>query len=84
MKDFYEAWTFLENHEIFKKSFNECLDISVIKVNEKTKIHLETGPYDSTFKTHYQDIECEANTFEEAIITVAKLVKEKHGDKLLK
>lgn len=39
--DFYEAYTFLYNHNMVKHKnrsfFNQCLDIEVVKINPETK-----------------------------------------------
>ena len=42
MKDFYKAWHYLANHKHFEDkrsplTFEECLDIDVVKVNPSTK-----------------------------------------------
>lgn len=54
--------------------------------NTKVQIWLEHGPYEyiksmmSNTPTHDIDLDCGADTFEEAIIEMAKLVKKKYGD----
>lgn len=97
---FYEAFNYLKNHPIFINylndeltipKFQDCLDISVVKVNPatssvddngtlntKVEVWLEAGPYLKTGKkSHDYDLDCGGDTFEEAIIELAKLV-EKH------
>jgi hypothetical protein len=42
IEEFYKAWTFLENHKIFKDKnecyyFSHCLSIDVVKVNPETR-----------------------------------------------
>ena len=92
--DFYEAWTFLNEHFIFNGFFSDCLDIDVVKVNPKTgdweeddetlntqtEVWLECGPWDKDVKTHNEDLDCGGKTFEEAIINLAYLVKEQYGE----
>ena len=50
--------------------------------NTKVQIWLEHGPYDAEWGacTHDIDLDCGGDTFEEAIINLAKLVEEKYGD----
>lgn len=95
--DFYESFHYLNNHIIFAKHFSECLDIWVAKVNPETnevdddnskntkiEIWLECGPYCKDFFTHDIDLDCGGDTFEEAIIELAKLVKDIYGDDIEK
>lgn len=94
--DFYSAWKFLEQHKIFNGQFNNELWIEVVKVNPdtneidddgskntKVEIWLEHGPYDAEWGgcAHDIDLDCDADTFEEVIIKLAQLVKEKYSDK---
>ena len=73
--------------------FQQCLDIEVVKVNPETdfidddktlntkvQIWLETGPYLGRYFAHDIDLDCGGNTFEETIIELASLVKQKYGD----
>lgn len=92
--DFYTAWTFLENHKIFNGRFSYDLWFEIVKVdpetnaidyedpakNIKVQIWLEHGPYDAEFDVcaHDIDLDCGGDTFEEAIIKLAKLVKNKY------
>ena len=91
--DFYSAWQFLETHKIFNDEFNNGLWTQVVKVNPETnaididtskntkvQIWLEHGPYDKEWGgcTHDLDLDCGGDTFEEAIIELAKLVEEKY------
>ena len=93
--DFYEAWSFLQEHKIFNDQFNYSLWIEVVKVdpeinainpdtskNTKVQIWLEHGPYDKEWGgcTHDLDLDCGGDTFEEAIIKLAELVKAKYGE----
>ena len=94
--DFYESWRFLAKHKIFDESFEyDRLWIHTTKVNpttnelddDKTKntkveIWLECFPDNPEIDGRYHDIDldCGGDTFEDAIITLAKLVKEKYGD----
>lgn len=88
--DFYTAWKFLENHKMFNGLFMNELWIDVVKVNPKTnaidddaskntkvRFWLEHGGYDKECgsTTHDYDLDCGGDTFEEAIINLAKLVK---------
>lgn len=93
--DFYSAWYFLEEHKIFNDRFSNDLWFEVVKVNPETnaidykdqskntkvQIWLEHGPYDNEWGacTHDLDLDCGGNTFEEAIIKLAELVKNKYG-----
>ena len=87
--DFYESWKFLREHKIFNGSFEYGLWTEVVKVNPETnaidedftkntkvQIWLEHGPFDAEWglTTHDLDLDCGGNTFEEAIIELAKLV----------
>lgn len=94
--DFYEAFHFLRTHKMvenigvdgFKNNhFNECLDVSVVKVNPetdaieindnlntKTQVWLEFGPMNGLIPEHDTDLDCGADTYEEAIIKLANLV----------
>ena len=94
--DFYSAWQFLQEHKIFNDMFSYNLWFEVVKVepetnainyidhskNTKVQVWLEHGPYDAEWGacTHDIDLDCGGDTFEEAIIKLAKLVKEKYGD----
>lgn len=74
--------------------FEDYLNIIPVKINPNTKeidddnsknteikIWLEVGPYtERGIKTHDVYLDCGGNTFEEAIIELAKLVKKKYGD----
>lgn len=93
--DFYSAWTFLQEHKIFNDQFNYSLWTEAVKVdpeinainpdttkNTKVQIWLEHGPYDAEWGgcTHDLDLDCGGDTFEEAIIELARRVKEKYTD----
>lgn len=73
--------------------FLQCLDIYVTKVNPETReidddeiknteveVWLECGKHHPNMRIHDVDLDCGENTFEEAIIELAKLVKEKYED----
>lgn len=81
--DFYKAYHFLKRHE--KGYFMDALDIEVVKVNPAkneidddrsknthVRVWLETGP---EVGTHDYALDCGGNTFEEAIIRLAELVR---------
>lgn len=89
--NFYKAWNYLNNHKIFNNDFMGCLDIGVAKVNPKTnsidnsfnkntkvEVWLECGPWDKECRIHDIDLDCGGNTFEEAIVKLADLVKNKY------
>lgn len=92
--NFYDAWMFLSEHPIFRNLFECGLYTIVVKVNPETgaidddvtkntkvEIWLEHGPYDEDYEhTHDFNLDCGGNTFEEAIITLAGLVKEHYGE----
>ena len=54
--------------------------------NTKVQIWLEHGPYEevksmmANIPTHDIDLDCGADTFESAIIELARLIKKKYGD----
>ena len=89
--EFYNAWTFLVNHKMFNGRFEKDLWFDVVKVNPDTKeidyldeakntkveIWLEHGHYDVDWGAcvHNIDLDCGGDTFEEAIIKLAELVK---------
>ena len=89
--EFYNAWIFLVNHKIFNGRFENDLWLDVVKVNPDTKeidyldetkntkveIWLEHGHYDVDWGVcvHNIDLDCGGDTFEEAIIKLAELVK---------
>lgn len=90
---FYDA---LKDHRIFCNQFLEGLDIMVVKIdpttqrmkdnpvrNTKTQVWLECGPVrkGKTFSyTHDIDLDCGGDTFEQAIVELAKRVRGKYGD----
>lgn len=92
--DFHDAWVFLNEHFIFNGFFQDCLDIDICKVdpntgeidfetdenNTKTEVWLECGPWAPDCKTHNDDLDCGGDTFEEAIINLAYLVREQYGE----
>ena len=98
--DFYNAWQFLEGHKMFNGRFNEDLWVKAVKINPKTneiendkcentklQIWLEHGKYEEEYHccNHDWDLDCGGNTFEEAIIKLAELVKKNYttnGDKI--
>lgn len=106
IKDFKEAWDFLNGHTIFSKQssdkyygnfytnkFDECLTIEVVKINPKTKeiddnenlntkteVWLECGPYNENEAMHDINLDCGADTFEQAIINLANLVLKQYGE----
>lgn len=94
--DFYSAWLFLSEHKIFNDRFSYDLWFDVVKVdpetgainlldkskNTKVEVWLEHGPYDEAWEgcTHDIDLDCGGDTFEEAIIKLAELVKKHYTD----
>jgi hypothetical protein len=73
---------------------DSCLIINVVKVNPvnnkieddetlntKTQVWLECGEYEERYDQgcHDIDLDCGADTFEEAIIQLAQLVADKYG-----
>ena len=94
--DFHAAWYFLSGHPMFDDHFSCDLDIMVVKVdpetlainlddnskNTHTRIWLEHGPYDDEWGVcaHDIDLDCGGDTFEEAVIELAKLVKWHYTD----
>ena len=92
--DFYTAWIFLLEHKMFRHMFECGLYTAVVKVNPETnaiddddtkntkvQVWLEHGAYDEEY-THYHDfdLDCGGDTFEEAIIALAGLVKKHYTD----
>jgi len=85
---------FSDRHTTYPDSmFQQCLDIEIVKVNPKTdsidddktlntkvQIWLEAGPYLGRYFAHDIDLDCGGDTFEETIIELASLVKQKYGD----
>lgn len=93
--DFYTAWKFLDNHKMFNGLFCHGLWTEIVKVNPETntidddstkntkvQVWLEHGPYDKEWGdcTHDLYLDCGADTFEEAIIKLAELVKKYYTD----
>lgn len=93
--NFYEAWHFLRLHPIFNNRFFEELYIAVVKVNPETmevdddfskntkaQVWLEHGEYIEEIGMchHNIDLDCGGDTYEEAIIKMARLVKENFTD----
>lgn len=93
--DFYTAWKFLSNHKMFNGLFECGLWTEVVKVNPETnevdddrakntkvQVWLEHGPYDKEWgsTTHDIDLDCGGDTFEEAIVKLASLVKKSYTD----
>ena len=91
--DFYLAFHFLDQHEMFQGHFESCLGISVVKVNPETKaieddeekntevnVWLECGKYSAHHSWHDYSLDCGGRTFEDAIIELANLVWETYGD----
>lgn len=93
--DFYTAWNFLANHKMFNHWFEEKLWFDVVKVNPdtnmidddpnkntKVQIWLEHGAWEEEIEDccHDIDLDCAGNTFEEAIIELARLVKKYYTD----
>ena len=88
--DFYTAWRFLDEHKMFHGLFCHGLWVEVVKVNPdtnevdnditkntKVQVWLEHGGYDEEWDitTHDIALDCGGDTFEEAIIKLAKLVQ---------
>lgn len=93
MVEFYDAWEFLLEHKMFQCRFRDLLYIIVVKVNPvtsevdddqtkntKTQVWLEVGPWSEQYHTHDWDLDCGGDTFEEAIIKLADLVKQYYND----
>ena len=91
--EFFEAWEFLLEHKMFNRFFRDILYIMVVKVNPetnevdddnskntKTEVWLECGPWSAEYNTHDWDLDCGGDTFEEAIIKLAGLVKKWYND----
>lgn len=76
--------------EYYVSKLEDCIFIDVVKVNPETlsiddndnlntkvQVWLEAGPYLKTGeKSHDYNLDCGADTFEEAIVMLANLVKE--------
>ena len=73
--------------------FQNCVDICVVKVNPKNntiddknelniknQVWLETGEYNQQHKIHDIELDCGGDTYEEAIIELAELVKYNYGN----
>lgn len=88
--DFYTSWMFLSEHKMFRGLFECGLYTVVVKVNPETntidddttkntkvQVWLEHGGYDEEWgsTTHDFDLDCGGDTFEEAIVELAKLVQ---------
>lgn len=92
--DFYSAWEFLNNHKVFGGCFQDCYDIEVVKINPntnevdlensrnntKTQVWIECGPWAPDCRTYNEDLDCGGDTFEEAIIALALLVRAQYGN----
>lgn len=94
--NFYEAWRFLAEHKIFNECFEyDRLWIHVTKVNPvtnmldddmskntKVQVWLECFPNNPETNRQYRDIDldCGGDTFEEAVVKLAQLVKSKYGE----
>lgn len=94
--NFYEAWRFLSEHKIFDDSFEyDRLWVHVTKVNPvtnildddmakntKVQVWLECFPDNEEIKGRYHDtdLDCGGDTFEEAIVELASLVKKYYSD----
>ena len=90
---FAEAYHFLQNHEIYRGEFLRNLDVELVKVdpetnavdleddsrNKKLRIWLESGPWNNGL-THDPRLDCEGDTFEEAIVALAELVRTHYGE----
>ena len=74
-------------NEYSESKFNHCLSIEVVKVNPitnaiddisflntKTQVWLEIGEYNPLYRNHEVEFDCGADTYELAIIELAKLV----------
>ena len=94
--NFFDAFHYLKSHEMFQGMFESCLDIEVVKVNPLTKcieddenlntevnVWLECGKYSKNIRWHDINLDCGTDTFENAIIELAKLVKEYYGDEYI-
>ena len=92
-ENFYDAFHYLRKHEMFQGNFESCLDIEVVKVNPLTKsidddnslntevnVWLECGKYSQYVNWHDIELDCGGQTFEEAIVELANLVKKNYGD----
>ena len=83
--DFYTAWIFLSEHKMFHHMFECGLYTAVVKVNPETN---EIDDDDTknikvqVWLEHYHDFDlnCGGDTFEEAIIALAGLVKKHYTD----
>lgn len=91
--DFYSAYLYLSEHNMFQGHFQECLDIEVVKVNPKTQmieddenlntetnVWLECGQHSKYIGFHDIELDCGGKTFEEAICKLATLVQRFYGD----
>lgn len=87
--DFFEAYMYLHNHPMFDDKFLRSLYVEVVKVcpetlcieddqakNTQTRVWLECGPVEGGFFYHDIRLDCGGDTFEDAIVELAKLVKE--------
>lgn len=79
--------------KVYESHFKECLDVYVAKVNPeimsidddeskntKVQIWLEAGVWNPDYGNHDIELDCEGDTFEEAIINLANLVMEWYGE----
>lgn len=78
-----------------KNVFDQCLDIDYVMVNPETleidddeskntkvQVWLECGPWDNedNMPSHDIELDCYGDTFEEAILELAKLVRKHYGE----
>lgn len=89
--DFYQAWIYIQNQvDEFIYPLNHYLEVNVVRVNPtnleiddddnlntKTRVWLEFGFDEQGESCHDWDYDCGGDTFEEAIINLANLVKDK-------
>lgn len=91
--NFYESWRFLAEHKIFNDSFEyDRLWTHVTKVNpetnkldddmaKNTKVQVWLECFVGNHgEIHDTDLDCGGDTFEEAIVELAKLVKRHYSD----
>ena len=85
--DFNCAYSFLNRHPAFCNSFQDNLVIAAEckdgqdqnAFSREYRISLECGPYDEEGPTWDPDLDTEGDTFEEAIVQLAKNVLRKYG-----
>lgn len=93
MEEFYQAWEYINNceglcgngflqHDTIVVKVNPVTDVVDNDESKNTKVQVWIEVFTPDSITHIYDLDCGGDTYEDAIIELARLIKEKKAKKI--